>query len=88
MRYPTMSGLKIDAAGVSSAAEEVKSVPVANMPKPALKPPSAPPQATVEYGSKPPALPKSVGFKEPVTYNDKLEAAFPASHNDRDPANR
>ena len=73
MRYPTMSGLKIDAAGVSSNAniEEVKSEPVANMPKPILKPPSQPP--TVEYGSKPPSLPQSVAFKEPVTYNDKLE---------------
>ena len=86
MRYPTMSGLKIDAAGVSSNAnEELKSEPVANMPKPALKPPSQP---QVEYGSQPPALPKSVAFKEPVTYNDKLEQAFPATRNDRDPANR
>ena len=95
MRYPTMSGLKIDAAGVSNKDEEAKGMATfsqpADMPKPALKPPT---QNVVEYGSKPPSLPsmsgeaKSVAFKEPTTYNEKLEQAFPATRNDKDPANR
>ena len=59
MRYPTMSGLKVDAAGVvgSGQAEEVK-----NEPKPPAQPvaaaqPSKPAASNVvEHGNKPPSL--------------------------------
>lgn len=91
MRYPTMSGLKVDAAGltgVQAQVEESKNVP-AEQPKPILKQPTMPAEKpAVEYGNKPPALPKSVGFNEPSTYNEKLEQAYPASRNASDATNR
>jgi len=84
MRYPTMSGLGVDAAGVSgaqvaqaaSAPEESKNP----MPKPALKPPTV----VQEYGNQPPSL-KNVSFVgEPKTYQDKLEKTYPAAKNATD----
>lgn len=70
MRYPTMSGLNVEASGMVAGQEEVKAIPAPPQepPKSILKPPTQPPQAQQpqsyqEHGSKPPSL-AGVSFGE------------------------